>query len=98
MKSDIYYLNLFPDKCDQEPGFCLNGTTCEPTRTSARCHCTPRFRGDRCNQCPERFQGNECDTCASGYYGDMCGKAQKSDGEMKGKNNNNNSLVLKVKK
>ena len=50
------------DKCEEVPGFCLNGATCESVWTSARCHCTDRFQGDR------------CDRCSDGYYGDTCGK------------------------
>ena len=85
---------IFPDKCTQEPEFCLNGGTCEPAGTSVRCHCPDRYQGDRCDNCTERFQGDccqecvmgfqgdECDTCAYGYYGDTCGKAQQSYREL----------------
>ena len=59
----VELLNISPDKCAEEPRFCLNGATCAPTWTSARCHC-----GDR-------YQGNRCDTCAAGYYGETCGNS-----------------------
>ena len=38
------------NKCVEEPGFCLNGATCEQTWTSARCHCTDLYQGDRCDE------------------------------------------------
>ena len=62
------------NKCTEEPDFCLNGATCEQAWTSARCHCSARFRGDKCDQCPETFQPDGCQECADGYYGDDCGK------------------------
>ena len=62
------------DRCLAAPEFCLNGGTCEITMTGARCHCTDRFLGDRCDQCSEGFQGDQYDSCAHGYYGDKCGK------------------------
>ena len=48
------------NKCAEEPGYCLNGSTCEPTWTSARCHCTDRYQGDRCAECAHGYYGNDC--------------------------------------
>ena len=65
------------DSC-LDPNFCLNGGTCEVTITGARCHCTNRYQGNRCDVCSERFQGDGCVTCADGYYGDNCGQYLKA--------------------
>ena len=66
-------LFFFSDLC-VDPGFCLNGGTCEVTITGARCHCTGFFEGTRCQECSIRYQGDKCDSCAGGYYGDDCSK------------------------
>ena len=47
------------NKCVEEPGFCLNGATCERTWTSARCNCADRYQGDRCQQCAENLYGDD---------------------------------------
>ena len=60
------------NKCTEEPGFCLNGATCEQTLITTRCHCTNHYQGDRCDTCPERFQGDECDQCVERFQGDSC--------------------------
>ena len=56
-------VNLHLDSC-LDPNFCLNGGTCELTTTGARCHCTDRYQGDRCDVCFERFQGDGCQECS----------------------------------
>ena len=57
------------NKCSEQPRFCLNGATCEPTWTSAVCHCADRYQGDRCENCTARFQGDGCDECVDGNNG-----------------------------
>ena len=81
-EGSAFYLDL----CVGTSEFCLNGGTCEMTMTGARCHCTDRYQGDRCNTCTERFQGEgcqecslrfkgvECDTCADGFFGSSCSR------------------------
>ena len=59
------------DSC-VDPAFCLNGGTCEVTITGARCHCTIRYQGDRCDRCSERFQGDRCEECTERFRGDDC--------------------------
>ena len=65
------------DICVEQPGFCLNGATCEQSWTSVRCQCAAHFQGDRCEECPFRFQADGCAQCAQNYYGDNCGNAVK---------------------
>ena len=60
------------NRCDEEPGYCLNSATCEQTWTSTRCHCTDRLQGDRCEMCTWRFQGDDCQECAPRFQGDEC--------------------------
>ena len=60
------------NKCVEEHEFCLNGGTCEQTWTTARCHCTERYQGDRCDRCRERFQGDGCQECSPRFQGDEC--------------------------
>ena len=60
------------DKCVEEPGFCLNGATCQRQWTGARCLCAPRFQGERCDSCVDRYQGDDCEECADGFNGDLC--------------------------
>ena len=69
----VFRLFLDYNKCVEEPGFCLNGATCERTWTSARCHCADRYKGGRCDNCTENFKGDCCQECAQNYYGNNCG-------------------------
>ena len=42
--------SVYLDKCAQEPGFCLNGATCERVWGSARCHCADGYYGETCGE------------------------------------------------
>ena len=70
----LFWTACFQDynKCVEEPGFCLNGSTCEQTWTSATCHCAYRYQGDRCHTCSERFQGEGCQDCSPRFKGENC--------------------------
>ena len=70
--SDIICNFYHLDSCTDEPGFCLNGGTCEDTAVGLRCHCSVRYQGDRCDRCSERFQGDECQQCSERFQGDGC--------------------------
>ena len=67
VKTPTLYVDY--NKCVEEPGFCLNGATCEQTWTTTNCHCTNGFQGDRCDTCPERFQGDDCQQCSERFQG-----------------------------
>ena len=92
--SELIHSMIFLDynRCVEEPGFCLNNATCERTLTSARCHCTnlyqgdrcdncidKRFQGDGCQECSPRFQGDDCQRCAQNYYDENCGNNYSSE-------------------
>ncbi|XP_052224897.1 fibropellin-1-like [Dreissena polymorpha] len=72
--------DLDVNECNQTPGTCDNGASCENSEGSYKCHCRQGWTGTNCSQynCTNRAcanngvcDGNVC-KCAAGWVGQDC--------------------------